>query len=86
MKFLVLIHLKFFIYLDYKNNDNKEKITFVWISNWKLDASKMNRGIYLNVFSAESNEKDMIDTAFEISKNYSKSFIRKIWKIIKRFI
>ena len=64
-----------FLELDYKNNDDKEKIAFVGISNWKLDASKMNRGIYLNVFSPESNEKDMIDTAFEISKNYSKSFI-----------
>ena len=35
----------------------------------------MNRGIYLNVFSPESNDKDMIDTAFEISKIYNKSFI-----------
>ncbi len=48
-------------------------------------ASKMNRGIYLNVFSPESNEKDMIDTAFEISKNYSKSFIteEKYEKLLK---
>ena len=45
----------------------------------------MNRGIYLNVFSPESNEKDMIDTAFEISKNYSKSFIteEKYEKLLK---
>ena len=34
----------------------------------------MNRGIYLNIFSPESNEKDMIETAYEISKIYSKSF------------
>ncbi len=64
-----------FLELDYKNIENENKMAFVGISNWKLDASKMNRGIYLNVFSPESNENDMIDTAFEISKIYSKSFI-----------
>ena len=64
-----------FLELDYKNKKNEEKIAFVGISNWRLDASKMNRGIYLNVFSPESNKKDMINTAYEISKVYSKSFI-----------
>ena len=60
---------------DYKKKKDDEKISFVGISNWKLDASKMNRGIYLNVFSPESNVNEMIDTAFEISKIYSNSFI-----------
>ena len=46
-----------FLELDYKNKKNEEKIAFVGISNWRLDASKMNRGIYLNVFSPESNKK-----------------------------
>ena len=61
--------------LEIENTD--EKIAFVGISNWKLDASKMNRGIYLNVFSPESNVNEMINTAFEISKIYSKFFIQE---------
>jgi len=62
--------------LDYKNKNNIEKIAFVGISNWKLDASKMNRGIFLNVFSPESNKNDMIETANEITKIYNPSFIK----------
>ena len=67
-----------FLEYDYKDKKkNDEKIAFVGISNWKLDASKMNRGIYLNVFSPESNVNEMINTAFEISKIYSKYFIQE---------
>ena len=57
-----------FLELDYKNIRNKEKIDFVGISNWKLDASKMNRGIYLAV--TEPDEKDCIETAIEIANSY----------------
>ena len=64
-----------FLELDYKDKNDRDKITFVGISNWKLDASKMNRGIYLNVSSPESNEKDMIETANELSRIYNKTFI-----------
>ena len=38
-----------FLELDYKK-EKEDEIAFVGISNWKLDASKMNRGIYLNFF------------------------------------
>ena len=80
-----------FLELDYKNKKNEEKIAFVGISNWRLDASKMNRGIYLNVFSPESSKKDMINTAYEISKIYSKSFIAdennaKLLKILSEVV
>ena len=35
---------------SWKKNDNeKEKIAFVGISNWTLDASKMNRTLYINL-------------------------------------
>ena len=66
-----------FLELDYKNKKDIEKIAFVGISNWKLDASKMNRGIFLNVFSPESNENDMFDTANEIVKIYDSLFVDK---------
>ena len=63
-----------FLELDYKNKNDRDKIAFVGISNWKLDASKMNRGIYLNVSSPENNENDMIQTAKELCSVYNKNF------------
>ena len=54
------------IYLEYEKED--EKLAFVGISNWTLDASKMNRGIYLAVSAPD--EKDCIETAIEIANSY----------------
>ena len=41
--------------------DNNDEIGFVGISNWSLDASKMNRGVHLSI--PEPDKKDLIDTA-----------------------
>ena len=65
-----------FLELDYKNQNNINKIAFVGISNWKLDAYKMNKGIFLNVFSPESNKNDMRETVYEISNFYNLLFIK----------
>lgn len=47
----------------------REKIVgFVGISNWRLDASKMNRAIFLA--RPDPNEKDLQKTAVEISQSY----------------
>ena len=54
--------------LEYEKEE--EKLAFVGISNWTLDASKMNRGIYLAV--SEPDEKDCIETAIEIANSYEK--------------
>ena len=35
--------------LEYDLNEGNKKIAFVGISNWRLDASKMNRGLYLSI-------------------------------------
>jgi hypothetical protein len=45
--------------------DGKQEIGFVGISNWTLDASKMNRGIHLSV--QEPNLDDLILTSDTIS-------------------
>ena len=45
--------------------DGKQEIGFVGISNWTLDASKMNRGIHLSV--QEPNLDDLILTSNTIS-------------------
>ena len=45
--------------------DGKQEVAFVGISNWTLDASKMNRGIHLTV--QEPNLDDLIFTATTIA-------------------
>ena len=42
-------------------DNNNDEIGFVGISNWSLDASKMNRGVHLSI--QEPDEKDLIKTA-----------------------
>ena len=63
-----------YLELDYRNKNNEEKLAFVGISNWKLDAAKMNRGIYLNVINPISDFKQMKETALQITSIYDKTF------------
>ena len=51
--------------LEYENC----KVGFIAISNWRLDASKMNRALYLA--RADPDKKDLISTAQTIFKSYS---------------
>ena len=55
--------------LEYDLNEGKNKIAFVGISNWKLDASKMNRGIFISI--PEPDEEDIKKTAFTIGKSFN---------------
>ena len=59
------------------NADNK-KIAFVGISNWVLDASKMNRGIHISI--PDLDEDDDIITAKAIAKSYNIDLDSKIFK------
>ena len=54
------------MHAELENEENK--IAFVGISNWFIDASKMNRVIY-NVVQ-EPDEEDLIETGKEIAKSY----------------
>ena len=56
------------IHSELEYDENKDKVAFIGISNWPLDASKMNRGIHLSII--ESDEEDLILTALEIAKSY----------------
>ena len=47
------------IHYELEFDDNEQKIAFVGISNWSLDASKMNRNIFLSV--NELDEEDLED-------------------------
>ena len=61
--------------LEYDLNEGRNKISFVGISNWKLDASKMNRGIYLSI--PEADEEDLKKTAVTIAESYDKVLTSK---------
>jgi len=56
------------IHSELEYDDNKRKVSFIGISNWPLDASKMNRGIYLSI--PEPDENDLITTALTIAESY----------------
>jgi len=74
--------LHVYLELDYKNN-KEEKLAFVGISNWKLDAAKMNRGIYLNVINPISDLEQMYNTACHITNLYDLNFSTKYKELLK---
>ena len=54
--------------LEYDLNADSKKVSFLGISNWNLDSSKMNRGITISI--PEPNERDIIITSITIAKSY----------------
>jgi len=54
--------------LEYDLNADSQKVSFLGISNWSLDSSKMNRGMTISI--PEPNEKDIIITSITIVKSY----------------
>ena len=54
--------------LEYDQNANDKQVAFVGISNWELDAAKMNRGISISI--PEPDEEDNKETAFTIGNSY----------------
>ena len=62
------------IHSQLEYDENKEKISFIGISNWPLDASKMNRGIHLSI--TEPDKEDLIDTALSIAESYEQRLIQ----------
>ena len=57
------------------NNDDRAKIAFLGISNWSLDASKMNRVIF-NVLQ-EPDIEDLKKTSFEIASSINEKIFNK---------
>ena len=55
--------------LEYDLNEGNKKIAFVGISNWRLDASKMNRGIYLSI--PQPDLENLKKTAQIIAQSYN---------------
>ena len=57
--------------LELDENDINKKISFVGISNWSLDASKMNRGIHISI--PDLDREDNIETALTIAESYKEN-------------
>ena len=57
--------------LEYDQNEDSKKVAFVGISNWVLDASKMNRGIHISI--PDLDEEDNKNTALTIAESYDKT-------------
>ena len=54
--------------LEYDQNKGDKKVAFIGISNWVLDAAKMNRGISISI--PEPDEEDNRETSLTIGKSY----------------
>jgi hypothetical protein len=52
------------------------QVAFVGISNWTLDASKMNRG--MNLSRPDPDEEDLIESANSINDHINRDNPRKI--------
>ena len=61
--------------LEYDLNEGSKKIAFVGISNWRLDASKMNRGLYLSI--PKPDLEDLKHTAQTIAESYNKELAQE---------
>ena len=61
--------------LEYDLNEGRKKIAFVGISNWRLDASKMNRGLYLSI--PQPDLEDLKLTAQIIAESYNEELAQK---------
>ena len=77
------------IHAELEYSENEDKIAFIGISNWIIDASKMNR---CNILSKQIylDEKELIDTALLLYKNicsFNKSkFIESLAKAYNDFL
>ena len=68
--------------LEYDQNEGENKIAFIGISNWNLDAAKMNRGISISI--PEQDEDDNQLTALTIGKSYNINFELNYENIYKK--
>ena len=61
--------------LEYDLNEGDKKVAFVGISNWVLDASKMNRGIFLSI--PDLDKEDTKKTAYIIGESYDEQLAKQ---------
>ena len=71
---LKVIHSQLEIEAD-EEKEKEPKAAFVGISNWVLDAAKMNRGLHISI--PELDEEDIIITSKTIAESYNKELASK---------
>ena len=54
--------------------NNKNEVSFIGISNWSLDAAKINRALSLSVPDLEDSKDDIKETSICISKSINEEF------------
>ena len=64
------------IHYELEKEKEVDRVSFVGISNWIMDASKMNRVVYL--INQEPDEEDLIITSREIVRSYESYIKRKV--------
>ncbi len=69
------------IHSQLEYDDNIDKIAFIGISNWTLDASKMNRGIFLAI--PDPDEEDLQKTALTIAESYDNDLSENYGELFK---
>ena len=73
---------------------NKNDVSFVGISNWTLDAAKVNRALNLSVPDLENSEKDLQLTSISIAKSINESYdknlfediLPKVYRLFKKYL
>ena len=70
--------------LEYDSNEREKTIGFIGISNWALDAAKVNRTIFLYVPELGTNIDDVKETMESIVKSINPLLLRKYGKLFNK--
>lgn len=65
---------------DNLNVENIQRVCFVGITNWTLDAAKLNRALSLSVPDLDEDLGDLIETSTTIAKSFNDNFAENVKK------
>ena len=77
---LKVLHKKLDDYFsEHKNSEdsNLYKVAFIGITNWNLDAAKLNRALSLSVPDLDNDQEDLIETSITIANSFNSNFADK---------
>ena len=77
---LKVLHNKLDEYFNEHMNlydNNKQKVDFIGITNWNLDAAKLNRALSLSVPDLDEDIDDLRETSITIANSYNSNFAEK---------
>jgi hypothetical protein len=77
---LKVLHKKLDDYFsEHKKSEdsNLYKVAFIGITNWNLDAAKLNRALSLSVPDLDNDQEDLIETSITIANSFNSNFADK---------